>query len=137
MDASPGIPPCQHTEHHSDPISASLGLAPLATRDSTDPIHSTPKLQCSQCQDAAAPPCPGQAAQPCAPLPTALLMSTAVHPPPPTCLQHKANTEVLRRDSCNLPCSQGNALITGYSLPTLSLASGSPLSHTTERPRPS
>lgn len=80
MDVSPGNPPHQHVEQHSDPISASLGQAPLATRGGTDPIHSTHKLQCSQCQDAAAPPRPGQAAQPWAPLLAVLLMSTSVHP---------------------------------------------------------
>lgn len=79
MDVSPGILPCQHMEQHSDPTSASLGQAPLATWGGTDPVHSTPKSQCSQCQDAAAPPCPGQAAQPWAPLLAVLLMSTSVH----------------------------------------------------------
>lgn len=99
--------------------------APLATWEGTCPPHSTPELPHWQWQDDAAPRCNqgctpglGQAAQPCAPLLTALPMSTFV---PRTYNLHAAaqskHITMLGRDGCVLPCSQGNALITAVASP--------------------
>lgn len=99
--------------------------APLATWEGTCSPHTTPELPCWQWQDDAAPqfnqgctPGLGQAAEPCAPLLTALPMSTFV---PRTYNLHAAaqskHITMLGRDGCVLPCSQGNGLITATASP--------------------
>lgn len=101
--------------------------APLATREGTCPPCSAPELLhsqmavtgrcCSRCN---------QAPHPCTLLLTALPMSTSVQRTNNLhAAAHSKDVTVLGRDGHILPRAQGDALIAGCSLPTLSSPSGS------------